>query len=98
MRVYSVFTQLLEELTRYSKKNDMATSNLKDLSKVNDLEEQIVKCYHNGYYSFSEYRLLNELCAQIKMTMRDVIRTNTQVKAIEKNIRETRRKFAQYFY
>lgn len=94
MRVYSVFTQLMEELTRYSKKNDTATSNLKDLSKLNDLEQQIERCYKNGYYSFSEYRLLNELCAQIKLTMRNVIRINNQIKATTRNIKETRRKFA----
>ncbi len=90
MKVYSVFTQLLNELTRYSKKNDNATSNLKDLSKVNDLEERIVRCYNNNYYSFTEYRLLNDLCAQIKNQMREVIRTNNQVRALEKDIRKNR--------
>lgn len=91
MKVYSVFTQLLDELTRYSKKNDNATSNLKDLSKVNDLEARIIRCYNNNYYSFSEYRILNDLCTQIKCQMREVIRVNNQVRAIGKDIRKSRR-------
>ena len=94
MKVLSVFTQLLNELTRYSKKNDMATSNLKDLAKLNDLEVRITKCYNNNYYTFPEYRVLNDLCTQIKSDMKEVIRINNQVRAIEKDIRKNRLMYA----
>lgn len=90
MKVYSIFTQILNQLSKYSKKNDSATSTLKDLSKVNELEKQIIRCYNNNYFSFAEYRILNDLCSQIKNTMREVIRVNNQVKAIERNIKKTR--------
>lgn len=94
MKVYSVFTQLLDELTRYSKKNDNASVNLKDLSKINDLEMKIITYYNNGYYTYPEYRILNDLCMQVKNTMRGVIKTNNQVKALERDIRKSRRMYA----
>lgn len=94
MKVYSVFTQLLDELTRYSKKNDNASVNLKDLSKINDLEMRITTYYNNGYYTYPEYRILNDLCMQVKNTMRGVIKTNNQVKALERDIRKSRRMYA----
>lgn len=94
MKVYSIFTQLLNQLTKYSKKNDAAVSTLKDLSQINDLEQKIAACYNNGYYSYPEYRILNDLCVQIKGTMREVIRVNNQVKALEKGIRKNRLMYA----
>ena len=94
MKVYSVFTQLLNQVTKFSKENDAATSTLKDLSQINDLEHRIITYYNNGYCTYSEYRILNDLCVQVKSTMREVIKVNNQVKALERDIRKNRLMYA----
>ena len=94
MKVYSVFTQLLNELLRYSKKNDAATVKLSDFADIQALEEKIKNYYDRNYYSYGEYRILHDLCTQVKATMREVIRVNNEVKSLEKNIRKARLKFA----
>ena len=94
MRVYSIYTQLLDELLKYSKKNDTASVKFKDLAALQDLEEKINNLYSRNYYSFAEYRILIDLCAQTKTTMREVIRVNNEVKALEKTIKKSRLKLA----
>lgn len=86
----SVFTQLLNELSKYSAKNDKAACSLKDLGKINDLDQEITKCYNNGYFTYQEYRILNDLCTQVKNSMRNIIRIKNQVKALERNIRKNK--------
>lgn len=94
MKVYGIFTQIMSELLRYSKKNDTAKATFTDFANMQNLEQRIHTCYDNNYCTYSEYRVLIDTCTQIKTTMREVIRLNHEVKAIEKHIRKSRRKYA----
>ena len=94
MKTYSVFTQLLTELNRFSKKNDNATVNYSDLVNINKVENRIITCYQSNCYSHNEYRILIDLCYQLKSDMREVVRINQEVKAIERKITRDRLKFA----
>ena len=94
MKTYSIFTELLNELLRYSRKNDTAVSNFSDLVAVQNLEDRITRCYNSNYYSHNEYRILIDLCYEIKTSMREVIRYNQQIKAFRKQSRKNNRKLA----
>lgn len=91
MKVYGVFTQLLDELVRYSKKNDTAKATIKDFSNLQKLEDKINNCYSRNYYTYGEYRILIDTCIQVKSTMREVIRVNNEVKSLGRQIRLNRR-------
>lgn len=90
MRSYSIFTNILTELLRYSKKNDSATSTYKDLVEIQELETRVNNCFRHGYLNYNEYRILVDTCCHIKAEMKAIVKLNQEVKAIEKRIRKGR--------
>jgi hypothetical protein len=94
MKAQSVFTYLLNELLKYSKRNDAAASNYTDLVNIQKLEQKIIAFNNNNCLNFAQYKVLYNTCTQIKTEMREVIRINQEVKAIERQLRRSRRKSA----
>ena len=90
----SIFTNFLNELLRYSKKNDSAAVKYADFVSIQKLETRIIDCYQRNSISHNEYRLLIDTCFYLKTQIREAIRVKNEVKTIERQLLKDRRLLA----
>lgn len=92
MKNYSLFTENMNILTKYSRKIDTATANYKDLKAVKDLQENIFNQYKAGYFNRVKYELLESIAREIEKEIENIIELNHKIKEIERQITADRRR------
>lgn len=71
--VYSIFTETLQELTKYSKRIDTMKVTDTDFVDFQELETKIIKRYENNYYKEPEYMVLSNLACKLHRMMEDAL-------------------------
>lgn len=84
----SLFTEKLRELAKYSAKVDKATITEKDVSALEGFRDAVYA--DRKYYTLRQRCVLRDTVTYLLEDAADVLRINSEVKAIEREIREQR--------
>lgn len=91
MKGTSIFTEYLQELTRYSAKIDRDTFREADFVELQKLQERITAAYNNNYFTLERRQMLRRIACHLTNEGREAIRITEEVKRISREIDKQRR-------
>lgn len=87
----SIFTERLQQLTRYSAKIDRATIKENDFVALQQLSEKIMEEYNHGYYDLQRRQILRNTALYLIDAARETLRINKEIQRISREIEKARR-------
>lgn len=91
MKGTSIFTEYLQELTRYSAKIDRATFREADFVELQKLQERITAAYNHNYFTLERRQMLRRIACHLTDEGREAIRITEEAKRISREIDKQRR-------
>lgn len=90
----SIYTECLQRLAKYSAKIDNAKVTENDFIELQRIREEIAGDYNREYFCLRDRNILYGITEKLIDDCKEVIRINSAIQEIEKEIRKQRRKEA----